>query len=179
MLLPELAQHQLLVARLDALHGALTLRLPLCFASAALRSGRRARAGEQRASGPASSGLPLVPRARARLQGREQQQQGVRPRLERRGLWEGLRAWVWVCSWNQVVCHGAWGRAGRALAFAGQLAWRVGHESAGAVAPTSSAGGAAAAASFVWIVSSIAFLQAFIAPRSSDQPVSRRGICRS
>ena len=108
MLLPELAQHQLLVARLDALHGAL-LTLPLCFASAALRSGRRARAREQRASGPASSGLPLVPRARARLQGREQQQQGVRPRLERRGLWEGLRAWVWVCSLNQVVCHGAWG----------------------------------------------------------------------
>ena len=73
---------------------------------------------------PASSAVPPVPRARARLQGREQQQQGVRPRLERWGLSEGLRAWVWVCSWNQVVCHGAWGRAGRALALAGQLAWQ-------------------------------------------------------
>ena len=66
-------------------------------------------------------------------------------------------------------CGWAAGAAGGARAGAG----------VGAAAPTSSAGGAAAAASFVWIVSSIALFQAFIAPRSSDQPVSRRGICRS
>ena len=53
-----------------------------------------------------------------------------RPRPERRGLWEGLRAWVWVCSWNQEVCHGAWERAGRALALAGQLARWAGQEPA-------------------------------------------------
>ena len=131
MLLPELAQHELLVARLDALHGAL-LRLPWCFASAALRSGRHAKAGAPLASAPASSAVPPVPRAPARLQGREQQQQGVRPRPERRGRWEGLRAWVWACSWNQVVYHGAWGRAGRALApaAAGLLARRAGQEPA-------------------------------------------------
>ena len=69
-------------------------------------------------------------------------------------------------------------RAGRG-SDSGWAAGAAGGAGAGAVAPTSSAGGAAAAASFVWIVSSIAFLQAFIAPRSSDQPVSRRGICRS
>ena len=45
---------------------------------------------------------------------------GRSPRLERRGPWEGLRAWALACSWNQEVCHGAWGRAGRALARAGQ-----------------------------------------------------------
>ena len=102
----------------------LYLRLPWCFASAALRSGRRARAGARLASAPASSAVPPVPRARARLQGREQQ------RPERRGRWEGLGAWVLACSWNQEVCHGAWGRAGRALARAGQLALRAGQEPA-------------------------------------------------
>ena len=57
---------------------------------------------------------------------------GVRPQPELRGRWEGLRAWALACSWNQEVCHGAWGRAGRALApaptLAGQLARRAGQE---------------------------------------------------
>ena len=46
------------------------------------------------------------------------------------GVWEGLRAWALACFWNQEVCHGAWGRAGRALARAGQLALWAGQEPA-------------------------------------------------
>ena len=49
---------------------------------------------------------------------------------ERRGRWEGLRAWALACSWNQEVCRSAWGRTGRALApaAAGLLARRAGQE---------------------------------------------------
>ena len=84
--------------------------------------------------------------------------------LEPGGLPRRLGAGCSGSGWAAVVAGGAGAGAG-----------------VDAAAPTSSAGGAAAAASFVWIVSSIALFQAFIAPRSSEQPVSRSSsllLCR-
>ena len=132
-------------------------------------SSKRSRASAPLASAPAASAAPPVPRAQAAT--------GVGTAAAGRsasagaggGGRRGLRAWALACSWNQEVCHGAWRAGGGGLWLRLWLgSWRGGrgrsHRPRAARQQRPPL---------------LGFLQAFIAPRSSDQPVSRRGLCRS